>query len=131
MRIISFALLLMLCAAAASAAAFADLRGVVRDPNQRPIKGAVVTISARTLSFVKTEQTNDSGEFLFRAIPSGEYTISVEYSGFNKAERSVQIATCDAPKLEFNLTVSPVSQQISVNETASRTDTNMPTPITM
>src|SRR5581483_6025357 len=64
MRIISFALLLMLCAAAASAAAFADLRGVVRDPNQRPIKGAVVTISARTSSFVKTEQTNDSGEFL-------------------------------------------------------------------
>src|SRR5579884_366474 len=108
MRIISFALLLMLCAAAASAAAFADLRGVVRDPNQRPIKGAVVTISARTSSFVKTEQTNVSGE----------------YSGFNKAERSVLIATGDAPKLEFNLTVSPVSQQINVNETASRTDTN-------
>ena len=68
----------------ALASIFGDVRGVVRDPQQHLVNGANVSLRSRTADFSQTAQSNDSGEFFFRAIPIGEYLITIEAKGFRQ-----------------------------------------------
>jgi hypothetical protein len=61
------AFFVLLCAANASASVFGDVRGIVYDPHQDPVKGASLTLRARATAFSQTIQTNDVGIFFFRA----------------------------------------------------------------
>jgi len=51
------------------AAELTAVRGVVHDPQHRPIAGATVTLRAANSAFVVTERTNTSGEFSLSAVP--------------------------------------------------------------
>src|SRR6266536_439670 len=106
-RILLSALFILLCAAEASASVFGDVRGVVVDPQQRAVAGAQVTLRSRTSAFSQTSRTNDAGVFFFRSVPLGDYNISVESSGFSKAERAITVVTDSAPVVQFNLEIAP------------------------
>src|SRR5262249_32167277 len=112
-----YAVILILMSAAstlASSPVFGDARGIVLDPQQQAIKGARVTISALASDFTRTAVTNDDGEFTFRSIPLGEYTITVEHAGFAKVQEAVTITTGNTPELRFQLPVAAVSERINV-----------------
>src|SRR5712691_10321845 len=64
----------------ARAAVFGDVKGAVVDPQQRPIAAARVTLSSHSSAFARTLDTDNAGEFLFRAVAIGEYLIAVEAS---------------------------------------------------
>src|SRR5215472_13790679 len=96
------AVLLLVIAWAASeahASVFGDARGVVLDPQSQPIKDARVTLRARASSFSRDTRTDASGEFLFRAVPLGEYLLSAEDPGFNPLELVVRVVSDSAPEI--------------------------------
>src|SRR5260370_23854046 len=92
---------------------FGDARGTVLDPQQQAIKGARVTLHALASDFTRTAETNDNGEFVFRSIPLGEYTVTVEHAGFAKAPQSVTVTTGNALELRIPVAGAPVSERVN------------------
>lgn len=130
-RILVCALFIVVCAASAWASVFGDVRGIVHDPQHRPLSGANVTIRARSSDFRRATQTNTEGEFYFRAIPVGEYLVKVESSGFSQIEKPVTVLSESAPVLHFQLEIAPVSQQVDVFTAPDQLDSDTPTPTTL
>src|ERR1700748_220703 len=87
----------------ASAAELTAVRGVVHDPQHRPIADATVTLRAAHADFVVKEKTNSSGEFSSSAVPPGIYLITVAQTGFTTITQSITIASDAAPVLHFEL----------------------------
>ena len=49
----------------AFATVFGTVRGIVHDPQHRPVQDVTVTLKAKTSSYVQTAQTDPNGEFHF------------------------------------------------------------------
>lgn len=130
-HILLCALFVFLCTGEASASVFGDVRGMVIDPHQRPVAGAQVTLHSRTSAFSQTIQTNDVGIFFFRSVPVGEYTVTIEASGFSEVEQPITVVTDSAPVLHFQLMITPFSQRVEVIATPEQVGSDSPTPTTL
>jgi outer membrane receptor for ferrienterochelin and colicin len=117
--------------APARASSFGDIRGVVFDPQHHVVAGASINVHARASEFSQTAQSNLNGEFLFRAIPIGEYLITITASGFKTIEQSVTVISGNAPTLHFFLTVAPLTQRVEVVAGRETMRSDTPTPTTL
>jgi outer membrane cobalamin receptor len=122
------ALVYMPCAPAAELTA---VRGVVHDPQHRPIAGANVTLRAAHSDFVVSEKTDSGGEFSSSAVPPGIYVVTVAQPGFTTTKQSITIASDTTPVLHFELQVASVQQSVVVNSDASAVNTESVTPTTL
>ena len=124
--------LLMFCfAVTVSASVFGDVSGTVVDPQQRPIAAAKVSLVSRTSSFSRTADTDRDGGFSFRAVPIGEYTVTVESSGFSKSTLALIVLSDRTTALSVRLKIAPVSQQVEVRTTPGQVDSGSATPVTL
>ncbi len=114
-RLLIFFVLLFL-AASVDATIFGLIRGIVHDPQHRPIPGASVTLKARNSDWVQTTKTNDSGEFEFAAVPIGEYVVTVAQQGFNQEQQAVVVKSDSSPVLHFALSLASVKETTVVSE---------------
>jgi len=64
---------LFFIAAPALATIFGTVRGIVHDPQHRPVADATVTLKAKTSAYTQTTQSDGQGEFHFDAVAVGEY----------------------------------------------------------
>lgn len=109
---------------------------VVADiPEQRKaLPGVVVTLSGDRLGDKKLQSVTDSdGQFDFTGLIAGDYTVTVEFSGFKKYEQklSVQIEAT----VEHNVLLQPVPLSESVTVTDDprdpvRTESSTPSVLT-
>src|SRR5690242_12903536 len=113
------------------ASVFGDVKGVVLDPQQRAIAGARITLASRSSSFSRTTITDVAGEFSFRAVPVGEYTVNVESSGFSKSTLAVTVLSDRTSTLSVPLKIASVSQQVEVNVIPGEVRSESPTPVTL
>jgi hypothetical protein len=130
------ALLFLFCALVfASAPAFATIfgavRGIVHDPQHRPLSQASVRLQAITSDWSQTTQTDDNGEFSFTAVPVGDYKITVSESKFQTSEQTVTVASGSAPVLHFQLAIATVNQTTAVTgqEEVGNVDSVTPTAL--
>lgn len=130
-RMILCAVFVFSCVTQSRASAFGDVRGIVFDPQHHAIARASIRLHSRSSDFSQTMQSNASGEFLFRAIPIGEYTLTIESVGFNSLEQPVTVISSNAPVLHFYLAIAPVSQHVEVVASDATTGTDSPTPTTL
>jgi len=61
--------------------------GSVVDTSDQVIPGATVTLVNEATGDARTAVTNERGEFTFRAVQPGTYTVAAELAGFRKYER--------------------------------------------
>src|SRR3984893_12183331 len=115
----------------ASAAELTAVRGVVHDPQHRPIAGATVTLRAAHSDFVVSDKTNSSGEFSSSAVPPGVYLVTVAQTGFTSTTQSITIASGATPVVHFELQLASVQQSVVVNSDASVVNTESVTPTTL
>jgi hypothetical protein len=73
---------LLLASIAAFANVYGAIRGVVHDPQHRPVQGAMVMLKAKASDWAKTVNTDTNGEFQLNAVPLGDYSVSVAIPGF-------------------------------------------------
>ena len=66
----------------AFAATVGSVRGVIHDPQHRPVQDAMVMIKAKTSDWSSTTNSDANGNFAFNAVPLGEYTVTVAGVGF-------------------------------------------------
>src|ERR1700722_7550939 len=128
---ILLAVLGLLSLPVALATVLAGVRGVVHDPQHRPIPGATVTLHAANSDFVENETTNTAGEFSFSPVPPGVYIISAAQPGFDTAKETVTVVSNTSPVLHFELQVASVQQSVTVTTATSEANVDSVTPTTM
>ncbi len=97
---------------------FGTVRGIAHDPDHRPVPGAKVSLRSASSEFELTGTTGTNGEFLFAAVPVGEYVISVTREGFAPLEQSVVVTSGSAPVLHFQFHLATAQASIQVTEAA-------------
>ncbi len=122
---------LLLCAVAAKATIFGNIRGIVHDPQHRPIEGATVTLRAINSDWKQAAQSNQDGEFSFDAVPVGEYTIAITRSGFAQTQAQVTVESGSAPVLHFALKLSEVTEHVEVSAAAEQVNPESSTTETL
>src|SRR5436305_12564786 len=103
MRHLWLSAVLLVATSGALATVFGTVRGIVHDPQHRPVPGITVILKARNSEFTQTEQTNTAGEFHFEAVPLGEYTVSISDATFLAAPQNITVLSGAAPILHIEL----------------------------
>jgi Carboxypeptidase regulatory-like domain len=97
----------------------ASLSGIVQDQTSAVVRGATVTLHNNDSGADRTIQSNGSGAFNFAAVPSGDYKLTVDMSGFRQFVRpDIHLNAGDALALpEIKLGVEAASTTVAVEVT--------------
>jgi outer membrane cobalamin receptor len=115
----------------ARAEIFGTVRGVVHDPQHRPVPDAKVELKSTTSGLAQTTQSDQNGEFTFNPVPLGEYEVTVSKVGFATAKQNVSLASGTSPILHFPLSLASVGATATVvGQPASMSVDNM-TPMSL
>jgi len=115
----------------ALATVFGTVRGIVHDPQHRPIADATVTLKVKSSDYTQTTQTDAEGAFHFDAVPLGEYSVTVSQAGFATQEQIVTVLSGTAPILHFELRLPTQAQSVTVSADSSPGQTESVTPTTL
>ena len=127
----TFAALVLLSAGSAFASIFGSVRGIIHDPQHRPVDKAMVMIKAKTSDWSTTTTTDPNGEFNFNAVPLGEYSVSVAASGFEQIQQNVVVISGSQPVLHFALNLLGAKETVNVFDVAESAPTDSATPVTL
>jgi hypothetical protein len=122
---------LLFATLAAHGQVVSSVRGIIHDPQHRPVQNAMVMIKAKASDWANTENSNANGEFAFPAVPLGEYIVTVAGIGFEQARENVVVVSGSQPVLHFALNVAGTKESISVTDTAESAPTDSSTPTTV
>ncbi len=124
-----YALLFSCVALALSAHAtiFGTVRGLVHDPQHRPVSGAQITLHAVDSQWSKATASDNAGEFRFDAIPLGDYNVTVEVPGFSPAHEKVSLGSGREVNVHFALTVAAGNETVQVTDSAASINTESST----
>jgi len=106
---------LFLIAGATFATVFGTVRGIVHDPQHRPVPNATVLLKAKNSDYTQTTQSDVNGDFHFDTVPLGEYAVSVSQANFAAQEQSLIVLSGTAPVLHFELQLASQNQSITVS----------------
>src|SRR5215472_10579711 len=129
MRRMGLFAVLLLAAAGAFATVFGSVRGIVHDPQHRPVPDVKVLLKARTSDYTQSALTDSAGQFQFDAVPLGEYTVAISDSTFVAEPQTVTVLSGTAPVLHLELRLPAQSQSITVSANAGQTETVTPTSL--
>jgi hypothetical protein len=121
----------ILFASGAFATIFGTVRGVVHDPQHRPVADASVTLKSATSDWTQTLQTDQDGAFSFAAVPVGDYLVTVAKGGFAEDKQPVTVVSASSPTLHFQLKLASVNQTATVVEGAEVANVDSVTPTTL
>jgi len=115
-RIARVVCVILATAAIAAATIFGSVRGVIHDPQHRPVQDAVITLRAVNSEWYRTINSDESGQFRFGAVPVGEYHVTATKAGFQNMAQSVVVHSDTEPILHFQLSVAPVTETVNVQD---------------
>ncbi len=108
-----------------------DVRGIVHDPDHRPVPKVGVTLHAMASDYQRTGETNADGEFELSGVPVGQYRVTVSRDGFAPVEEAVLVTSGSASVLHFQFKLSQVNASVQVSETPETVNTDSSTPRTL
>ena len=122
---------LLLTALAAFANVYGAIRGVVHDPQHRPIQNAMVMLRAKSSDWAKSVTTDINGEFQLNAVPLGDYSVSVASQGFAQTTQDVTVISGSVPVVHFQLHVASANEKVTVSAAPAVVATDSATPTTL
>src|SRR5580704_1362790 len=106
---------LLLLSVTASASIFGSVRGIVHDPQHRPVENAMVMLHSTDSDWSTTANTDATGQFTFNGVALGEYTVTVAAPSFNQFTENVRVNSGSQPVLHFSLSVATNKETIQVS----------------
>ena len=122
---------LLLLTAAAFANDYGAVRGVVHDPQHRPIQDAMVMLKAKSSEWTRSVTTGATGEFQINAVPIGDYSVSVASQGFAQTSQDVVVISGTVPVVHFQLQVASADEKVTVLGAPAVVATDSFTPTTL
>src|SRR3989440_1062072 len=126
-----FVLLFFSFTGAAFATVFGTVRGIVHDPQHRPVPNVTLTLKAQASSYIQTSQTDANGEFHFDAVPLGEYRVTASAASFASEEQTIAVLSGTAPILHFELKLGSQTESITVSADSRPAQLESITPTTL
>ena len=109
----------------------ATVRGIVHDPDHRPIPGAQAVLKAANSDYSQKLASDAEGRFATLAIPVGSYIVTVTKDGFAASVQAIVVASGSSPVLHFQLAVAARREEVSVSEGAMAVNPEQMTPTTI
>jgi len=131
MRLLPISLFATCLTLSAFAAVVGSVRGVIHDPQHRPVQNAMVMIKAKSSDWSTTANSDANGNFNFNAVPLGEYVVTVAGLGFEQTQQDVAVMSSTQPVLHFALRVAGAKETINVSGTPESAPTDSSTPTTI
>jgi hypothetical protein len=94
------------------------LTGRVLSQDGQPLPGVTVKISSPALQGDRDVTTDANGNYIFRGLPGGDYTVTFALAGFATIEQKVTIALGTTPNVDSTLTVATVTETVTVTAEA-------------
>ncbi len=91
----------------------ATLAGRATNAGQ-PLPGVSVTVSSPNLQGTRTTVTSINGDYVFTALPPGEYTVRFEISSFEPQTKTIRLAASQQSTLDGQLNLTSVSAEATV-----------------
>src|SRR6266487_2039434 len=128
LRLRRFGILLIILSTAPRAVLAQDtgiVTGSVIDASEQVIPGATVTLVNEATSDARTAITNERGEFTFRAVQPGTYTVAAELAGFRKYERRNNVLNASGQLAigALKLEIGTVSEVVTVTSQGTVVET--------
>jgi Carboxypeptidase regulatory-like domain/TonB dependent receptor len=102
--------------AVAQSSVSGSITGVVLDPQNAVITGAVVTVNGPALLTPKTQKSISGGVYLLEQLPPGEYTITCSLPGFKSFEEKGVVLTAGfTATVNINLAIGDTSETVTVS----------------
>ena len=94
----------------------ASIQGTVTDPSGAAVPNAKVTVTNQATGVSKQATTSSTGSYTVGQLPPGNYTVTVEASGFQKNEtKDVVVLAEQIRGLDLTLQVGGANQTVTVN----------------
>ncbi len=122
---------LLLLTHAVFANVYGGVRGIVHDPQHRPIQNAAVVLKGKSSEWTKSTSTDADGEFQLNGVPLGEYSVSVSSKGFAQIEQDVVVISGSVPVVHFQLQVASAKVNVNVSGAPAVVATDSFTPTTL
>jgi len=90
------------------------ISGRVTDSGGLPTPGATVTVESPNLQGTRTAVTSQNGDYIFRLLPPGHYTVTVSLSGFSTAKDTRDVAAGEPIVVNLTLKPAAVTETITV-----------------
>jgi hypothetical protein len=101
--------------------------GTVSDPGGAVLPGVTVEVSNVDTGLDRRAVTDDAGRFRFDLLPSGNYEIKAELEGFKtEIKRGINVTLGSSVRLDFDLQLSAVEEEIVVTAEAPVVETTNP-----
>jgi outer membrane cobalamin receptor len=130
-RVLLLFAVLFFLGSAALGTIFGSVRGIVHDPQHRPVSDAKVLLQAKQSGYAQTIQTDAEGQFHFDAVPLGEYSVTVSQAAFQTGQQTVTVLSGTAPILHFELQIEAQNQSVTVSAEAGPAQAESVTPTTL
>lgn len=113
------------------AAVFGTIRGVVHDPDHRPLQKAQVVIKSSSSDYSQQLTTDTDGAFEATALPVGSYDVTVTAQGFASSQQQIVVSSGSAPVVHFQLAIGARTDQVTVAASALAVSPEQMTPTTI
>jgi hypothetical protein len=131
MLVVLFCLLFVSATAVPLHAQSADTAGLevdVTDPSGALVIGAKLVLINHATHVTRSGITGKDGRYRFAELPIGDYTLTVDKTGFNEeVESGISLSVAQAPTLPITLQVLNSQEQVTVSAEPSMVDTNRTT----
>jgi hypothetical protein len=124
-------LLILLLTLPAAASIFGSVRGIIHDPQHRPVDNAMVMIKSKSSDWSASTTSDANGEFLFNGVALGEYEVTVVAKGFTQSSQGVVVVSSTQPVLHFALNLAGAKETINVSGMPDAAPTDSSTPTTL
>jgi len=104
------------------------IHGSVTDPANAAVVNAKVTAVLEERGTTRTVNTDSQGTYVFPLLPIGDYTVTIEVSGFKSFVRNgVELSANDNARVDAQLELGNTSQSVSVTGEAPMVDSRSST----
>ncbi len=94
------------------------ITGRVLDQSQAALPGVTVTVTSKSTGAVRTDVTDGEGNYAVTNLGPGTYTVAIELSGFAPKTRDVVLGVGQSEKVEVELGVAALTENVTVNAAA-------------
>jgi len=101
-----------------------SIYGTVTDLSGDVVAGATVAVTSAQTGITQTAQTNDSGNYLFLALPTGDYKVTVQARGFGTStQNGIHLDVSQNVNTSVQLQPGTETQSVTVTAAAALIET--------
>jgi outer membrane receptor protein involved in Fe transport len=123
--------LLLLTPVVGFSSVFGTVKGIVHDPQHRPIKDAEVLLKSATSDWKQSTVTRDEGQFQLLNVPVGDYELKISAPGFAEGSRRATVTSENAQDLHIQLAIAKVQETVQVSGDVEQVNPSSSTTETM